>query len=785
MIRIAVVLLLLASGGLLRAQIDLTVSDETVAIAPSYVAADPVRGVIHLLTSGIDTEFDGEYKPEDGDVSAGWYVLNKNGKAIDSMLFDGFFNSFPIRVGIDFERGLLYAPVNGAVGSFSLETLQPVEPTLIAGAYGAVSYDPDGDLLILSLPHFTFSDPGIVTYVDRASLRVVAEVESGINPGMSVAMPRFDIGGFGMYTINEGSFGGTDASLTQTAFATDLYGWVNEGLLGGGAADMVVNQGKAYILLGSTHTIRVIDTETHEETGVSPIDVGTSGFDSPRAMVLHGNMLIVGTYSDDIRRFDLTTGTIIDSIPTPGKIEDLDVVGDRLFAAVSYTSGTYDGDSLLLVVDLTTGTPVDTVVLAEEPAGVFADEEHNRVVVVGYTQEGTSMPWWIALDATTLEVQARGSINATLPFPLRADYDSEKEQLAIVGSNRLSLIDVTTSDSPLMVVFDGPQERGRLFGVSDAGDYWLVPERPEGFDPAPCYVHQLRKPGGLPVAELVTSGSFLLTAESVGSDDDMMKVYILHEGNFGSDDALLSYAEYGAEVLKGELGGGANHIVRGAGSGPESLTAVTMNGSHEVVMLDLHETGDGHAEVVGRIPTGTEGFDGPRESAVPQGLPTSLNDPLLVTAYTGELLLIADGEVLGRHEIGGKGEGIDMLDGRAYIANSFETGTYEPATTVSIVSFLLSSVDGGETLAGTTLGRNYPNPVREWTTVPFTLAEAGNATLELYDMTGALLATPVDRRLEAGSHELLLDGRSLRPGSYLYVLRVGASTFTERMEVVR
>ena len=779
-------LLFIAGGGSLCAQIDWNITTHQSGSGPAAVFVDDENGLVHVLTTGIDTDFDGVIESEDGDVSAGWYVYNADGTLNDSAMFGGFFNAYPVRAAMDFENGILYTPIKGVVASYSIETLEPLNETLIDEAFAMVSRDENSGLLMLSRRASDFTSPGEVVYVDPETEFVFGRIRAGINPGMGVGSFNAENGVSNYYTINEGTFGEADASLSWVSYAENLYDAVNQQTLGGGAADIIIGGEDAYVLLGSTHQVRILDLTTHEEAEISPIDIGTEGFDSPRALAVDGNTLIVGTYSSDIRRFSLINGMPFDTIPTPGKVEDIVVANGGLFAIISYSPGTYDTDSLLFVADAVTGQPLDTLVIGPGPAALYADPATGRIIVIGYGAGEEATPWWRVLDSESFEELASGQMNISLSFPLRAAFDASANQLAVVGSDSLYVADLATPGSEPVPLFSAPDAEGDLFGVSDGGDYWIVTERPLDFAPSPCYVHMVHKEDGEQVAHMRTGGDFILTAQMVPSAvDGLTRAYVLHEGNFNGTDALLGFIGYAPQFMREELGTGANHILHEQDGNGKELTAVTMNGGYDVVMLDLNGGSDGAPVIDERIPTGTSGFDGPRESVIAEGLSQVYENPMFVTTYSGELLFIADGEVQGNIPTGSKNEGVAILGNQIYVANAFDAGSFTPGNTISLLSIVVTSVGENEAIAATALSQNYPNPVQGWTTIPFSLEVSGRVAMKLYSTNGELVGELMSRQFEAGNHELLFDAGELESGSYIYTLQVGNQTLAKRMEILR
>jgi hypothetical protein len=70
-----------------------------------------------------------------------------------------------------------------------------------------------------------------------------------------------------------------------------------------------------------------------------------------------------------------------------------------------------------------------------------------------------------------------------------------------------------------------------------------------------------------------------------------------------------------------------------------------------------------------------------------------------------------------------------------------------------------------------TLDQNFPNPFGSTTMFSFTLPENGTASLRILDMTGKVIATPVNNvDYIAGKNEVKFDASNLASGTYVYEL---------------
>lgn len=80
---------------------------------------------------------------------------------------------------------------------------------------------------------------------------------------------------------------------------------------------------------------------------------------------------------------------------------------------------------------------------------------------------------------------------------------------------------------------------------------------------------------------------------------------------------------------------------------------------------------------------------------------------------------------------------------------------------------------------------NSPNPFNPSTEIRFMLATAAFATVEVFDVLGRKVATPVAARLEAGPHKTSWDARSLPSGVYFYRLNAGGFSAVRKMLLLR
>ena len=79
------------------------------------------------------------------------------------------------------------------------------------------------------------------------------------------------------------------------------------------------------------------------------------------------------------------------------------------------------------------------------------------------------------------------------------------------------------------------------------------------------------------------------------------------------------------------------------------------------------------------------------------------------------------------------------------------------------------------------LGRSFPNPARDLTTIEYALPSARRVALRLYDLQGREVRTLVNRVEAPGRHRALLSTRGLSSGVYFYRLESGGQVLQQKL----
>ena len=83
------------------------------------------------------------------------------------------------------------------------------------------------------------------------------------------------------------------------------------------------------------------------------------------------------------------------------------------------------------------------------------------------------------------------------------------------------------------------------------------------------------------------------------------------------------------------------------------------------------------------------------------------------------------------------------------------------------------------------LAQNYPNPFNPVTKIKFDIPKSSDITLKVFDITGRVVSTLVNKTMQAGSYEVTFDASLLPSGAYFYKLSSGNFSDVKRLILVK
>jgi hypothetical protein len=118
--------------------------------------------------------------------------------------------------------------------------------------------------------------------------------------------------------------------------------------------------------------------------------------------------------------------------------------------------------------------------------------------------------------------------------------------------------------------------------------------------------------------------------------------------------------------------------------------------------------------------------------------------------------------------------------GLPYVGLAPDLGAFEYGMTNSVYATTTPSLP-----ASFRLLQNFPNPFNPSTVIMFQLHSSAYLGLKVYDVFGREIATVAEGIMQAGVHRLEFDGSRLSSGTYFATLRVGQSTSTIKLMLLK
>lgn len=113
-------------------------------------------------------------------------------------------------------------------------------------------------------------------------------------------------------------------------------------------------------------------------------------------------------------------------------------------------------------------------------------------------------------------------------------------------------------------------------------------------------------------------------------------------------------------------------------------------------------------------------------------------------------------------------------------------GTPVHQRTVSInMGFVGITLNNNELPKDFSLMQNYPNPFNPKTNINFSIPEAGNVRLVVFDITGKEIAVLVNEKMKAGSYNADWDAANMPSGVYFYRITSGSFSSVKKMILVK
>jgi hypothetical protein len=104
----------------------------------------------------------------------------------------------------------------------------------------------------------------------------------------------------------------------------------------------------------------------------------------------------------------------------------------------------------------------------------------------------------------------------------------------------------------------------------------------------------------------------------------------------------------------------------------------------------------------------------------------------------------------------------------------------------SITGIITNAVSVEEAApAAFSVAQNSPNPFNPTTTISFSLADAGNVSVDVFNVAGQKVDTLANGFMTAGSHSIVWDASSFSAGVYFYTVKTAGASKTMKMTLLK
>lgn len=132
---------------------------------------------------------------------------------------------------------------------------------------------------------------------------------------------------------------------------------------------------------------------------------------------------------------------------------------------------------------------------------------------------------------------------------------------------------------------------------------------------------------------------------------------------------------------------------------------------------------------------------------------------------------------------------INLAVGGNWPGNPNNTTTFPQTMTVDYVrvyQIAPTDVETSSSIANNfSLEQNYPNPFNPSTVIKYSIADAGNVTLKIFDLLGREAAQLVNKYHERGNFSVNFDASKLSAGVYIYSLSSGRSSQSKKLMLIK
>lgn len=274
----------------------------------------------------------------------------------------------------------------------------------------------------------------------------------------------------GVFILNEGNYGFGNAKLgyynkAEGSTIVDLYQQTNATGVGDVLQSMYIFNQHAYLVVNNSAKIEVCDPVTLQKTST------ITGFTSPRYFlpVSNNKAYVTDLYANKIWKVDLTTNTIIGSIPLNGWSEQMTEVFGKVYIT-NYTNGK------VYVLDEATDVLIDSISLVKGASTIVQDANAKLWVMCAGDGALSILPTLNRINPLTHSVELTLTLSGATS---RLCANGTKDTLYFLNSGVYQFPITSSSISATPLITQGTYNfyglgidpQTSLIYVSDAVDY--------------------------------------------------------------------------------------------------------------------------------------------------------------------------------------------------------------------------------------------------------------------------------------------------------------------------
>ena len=210
----------------------------------------------------------------------------------------------------------------------------------------------------------------------------------------------------GVYVLCEGLATKNNSMLSFYSFSTgaastDFFAKANSGTgLGDTGNDMVIYGGKMYIVMNVSSVVTVANALTGQK--IKNIDFSKPGGAprSPRYVIPYKGKVLVSDWDGKVAVIDTTNLTIEKDIIIGPNLEQMAIIGDKLYVVNSGALNTVN-DSTVSVINLNTMTETQKITVGYNPGYMTSDESGNLYISCGPNYNTGAKPKLVKVSTST------------------------------------------------------------------------------------------------------------------------------------------------------------------------------------------------------------------------------------------------------------------------------------------------------------------------------------------------------------------------------------------------